>query len=132
MVTATLVLHAGPMRPFQSGGSSHFNSILVQDSPHLFSSNLSGWSHQELKQLAVCCFRHHGNGPRHGMTADPPFSVQDNSGHCYYEPAKQPPGDHVSSKIVRLKAPLALEQNHRCDSAQNSTSTSPYSLIDKA
>ena len=43
------------------------------------------------------------------MTADLPFSVQDNSGHHYYEPAKQPPGDHVSSKIVRLNAPLALE-----------------------
>lgn len=43
------------------------------------------------------------------MTANLPFSVQNNSGHHYYEPAKQPPGNHVSSKIVRLKAPLALE-----------------------
>ncbi len=66
------------------------------------------------------------------MTADLPFSVQDNSGHHYYEPAKQPPGDHVSSKIVRLKAPLALKQSHRCVSAQNSRPTLPYSLIEKA
>lgn len=73
VVAAKLVLNTNLIRLFQQ--IAHFAYRLIEDSYCLFSSNLSGGSHQKLKQLTVCCFRHHGNGPRRRLTANLPFSV---------------------------------------------------------